>query len=347
MKKTVFVLLMIIIGSGFFYSTSEAKKEKAKVTIKMSTLAPRRSYIVEIMNEYRDEVRKITNNEVDFKIYPGGIQGDDLDVLRKIRQKQLHGGIFVGPGLGRIASPVRVTEIPFVFKNNEEVLYVRRKLADTMNKYFEDEGFVVLGWRSLGFVYLYSKNPLTSIEVLRKQKVWVWGDDPMMTAAYEAIGIKPIPLSPMDVLTSLSANLIDAAPITPFGAIALRWYTRFKYMSKVPAANGVGAVVVTRDIWDKISPESQKKIMAIGQDYCDKITKAAIESNRKSIGALKKEGISIVNLQDSQMDLNELGRKTRESVVGKVYSRELLDRTLAILAEYRRDHPDSTYIKVE
>ena len=87
--------------------------------------------------------------------------------------------------------------------------------------------------------------------------------------------------------------------------------------------------------------------MAIGQGYCDKITKTAIESNRKSIGALKKEGISIVSLQDSQMDLNALGRKTRESVVGKVYSRELLDRTLAILADYRRDHPNSTYIKVE
>jgi TRAP-type C4-dicarboxylate transport system substrate-binding protein len=346
MKKFIFVLFVAIIGSGVSYTTSVAKEE-AKVTIKMSTLAPRKSYIVEIMNEFRDEVRKITNNEVNFKIYPGGIQGDDIEVIRKIRQKQLHGGIFVGPGLGRIASPVRVTEIPFVFRNNEEVLYVRRELADTMDKYFEDAGFVVLGWRSLGFVYLFSKKPLTSIEELRKQKVWVWGDDPMMTAAYEAIGIKPIPLSPMDVLTSLSANMIDAAPITTFGAIALRWYTRFKYMSGIPAANGVGAVVVTREIWDKISPESQQKIKAIGQGYCDRITRTAIDSNKKAIPALKKEGISIVYLKDSQLDLEEMGRKTRESVVGTVYSRELLERTLSLVDQYRKDHPDSTFIKVE
>jgi TRAP-type C4-dicarboxylate transport system substrate-binding protein len=183
MKKVTLAFVIVFIGLGFFYALSEAK-EKAKVTIKMATLAPRGSYILTIMEEYRAEVREITNNEVDFKIYYGGVQGDGFEVLRKIRLKQLHGGIFVGPGLGRIVPQVRVTEIPFVFRNGDEVSYVRAKLEGTMNKYFKDAGYVVLGWRDLGFVYLFSKRPLTSIEVLRKQKVWVWGDDP-----YNACGL--------------------------------------------------------------------------------------------------------------------------------------------------------------
>ena len=59
---------------------------------------------------------------------------------------------------------------------------------------------------------------------------------------------------------------------------------------------------------------------------------------------LKKEGIKIIHSEDTEMNLkyvSEIGRKTRDSLVGKLYTRELLDRTLGLLAEYRKDHPNS------
>jgi TRAP-type C4-dicarboxylate transport system substrate-binding protein len=346
MKKMIFALVIFLMGSGFSYVSSEAR-EKAKVVIKMGTLAPKGSFVVDIFEEYRDEMREITNNEVDFKIYAGGIQGDDLDVLRKVRLKQMHGGIFLGPALGRMVPEVRVMEIPFVFRNGDEVRYVRSKLEDTMNKYFDDAGYKVLGWRDLGFIYQFSKVPLTSFDVLSQQKVWVWGDDPLMHASYEAIGISPIPLSVTDVLTSLSTRLIDSAPVTPFAAVALRWHTRFKYMSDLPSANPIAAIVITKDIWNKISPESQKKLMERGRFYCKKLTEASKETNRKSIDVLKKAGITIVHSEDSEEKISEVAKKARESVIGKLYSRELLDRTLALLDEYRKSHPNSKPIKIE
>ena len=43
----------------------------------------------------------------------------------------------------------------------------------------------------------------------------------------------------------------------------------------------------------------------------------------------------------------DVGKKVRENLVGRLYSRELLDRTLALLEEYRKAHPDSTYLIIE
>jgi len=206
---------------------------------------------------------------------------------------------------------------------------------------------VVFGWHDIGFVYFFSKDPITSIDALRKQKVWVWGDDPMMTAAYNAMGISPIPLSPMDVLTSLSSSLIDTAPITPFGAVAFRWYTRFKYMNGLPGGNAIGAVVVTKKRWNEISPDSQLKIKEIAREYFHKLTKANIGADRKSIDLLKKQGISIVYFKETQAVLDDMGKKARDSVVGKIYSRELLDRTLSLLNEYRKNHPNALTMKIE
>ena len=346
MKKPIFAFLIVLILSVPCFVTSEAK-EKAKVTVKIATIAPRKSNIMKIMEEFRTAVYKETNKEVDFKIYYGGVQGDDGDVLRKIKLGQLHGGSFTGFALGKIAPPVRVTEIPFVFRNTDEVAYVRAKLEDTMTKYFEDAGYVVFGWHDIGFVYFFSRYPITSVDTLRKQKVWVWGNDPMMTAAYKALGISPIPLSPMDVLTSLSANLVDTAPINPLGAVALRWYTKFKYMNGLPAGNAMAAVVVTKKKWDQILPTSRDKIKELAKIHFNRLTKSNIETDRKSIEVLKNSGIKIVHFEDPETDLIEMGKKTRESLVGKVYSRGLLDRTLSLLEEYREIHPCLTFARVE
>jgi TRAP-type C4-dicarboxylate transport system substrate-binding protein len=346
MKKTIFALAIVLIGTGFSYAPTHAK-EKAKVVIKLATMAPRDSNPFKVMAEFRDKVREATHNEVDFKIYAGGVQGDDNDVLRKIRLKQLHGGIFTGSALGRIVPSVRVTGIPFVFSNDDEVSYVRSKLEDTLNKQFEDAGFIALGWNDIGFAYLFSREPITSLEILKKQKVWVWGDDPVMIAFYESLGVSPIPLSVTDVLASLSSNLIDTAPTTPFGAVALRWHTKFKYMNALPLANVNGAVVVRKEIWDKISHESQSKIKEMAKHHFKKITKTSIETDKESIEVLKKAGISIVHFRDSQKNIEEVGKKTRESLIGRLYSRELLDRTLALVEEYKKHHHDKTYTRIE
>jgi TRAP-type C4-dicarboxylate transport system substrate-binding protein len=346
MKKTVFALAIVLIGTGFSYAPMHAK-EKAKVVIKLGTMVPRDSNPFNIIAEFRDKVREATHNEVDFKIYAGGVQGDDNDVLRKTRIKQLHGGIFTGLALSRIAPAVSVTGIPFVFSNDHEVSYVRSKLEDTLNKQFEDAGYIAFGWHDIGFAYLFSREPITSIEVLRRQKVWVWGDDPVMIALYESLGVSPIPLSVTDVLTSLSSKLIDTAPVMPFGAVALRWHTKFKYMNALPLANINGAIVVKKEIWDKISHESQSKIKELAKPHFKKLTKVQIEADKESIEVLKKAGISIVHFRDSQKIIEELGKKTRESLIGKLYSRELLEQMLALLEEYRKDHPDKTQIRIE
>jgi TRAP-type C4-dicarboxylate transport system substrate-binding protein len=245
-----------------------------------------------------------------------------------MRLKQLHGGAFTGIGLSRIVSEVRVMQIPYVFRNHGEVTYVRDKLRDTINKYFEDAGYVVLGWGEVGFVYTFSKVPLNSLEVLRKQKCWVWGDDPLAHAIYEALGVKPIPLSFTDVMTSLSTKLIDTAPTTPFAAVAFRWHTRFKYMTEYPVTNVVAAFVVTKEIWDKISHESQIKIKKISERYHDELIKSSREQNKKGIELLKKAGITVVRAENTEISreyLLEAGKKARESLIGKLYSRELLE----------------------
>ena len=76
--------------------------------------------------------------------------------MRKIRNGQLHGGGFTGFGLGAIASEFRVIELPFMFKDLDEVDHVRDMFDAHIYDVFMDKGYVLLGWGDVGFVYLFS-----------------------------------------------------------------------------------------------------------------------------------------------------------------------------------------------
>jgi len=340
------------LAAALFLGSQAAIAGKSPdIMITLAPIAPRGSYVMNLMNELNEEIQAKTNHAVGIKIYYGGVQGDERDVLRKIRLGQLHGGTFTGPGLGQIVPQVRVTELPFVFRNYAEVEYVRDQLEPTMRKLFRKAGYIVLGWNEIGFVYNFSKVPITSIEVARDQKWWMWKGDELSRAMFDAFDITPVPLSFTDVMTSLSTKLIDTASITPYGAVAYRWHERFDYMSEYPTTNVLGATIVTKRIWDKIAPQHQQAIRDICPAYFKKINRHVRQQDRKSIEILKKSGIEIVpmNPEEDREQFEfifKASRKARESLVGEMYSRELLQRTLSILEDYRKAHPDSTVQKV-
>lgn len=347
MKNILLVLFWLVVSlcAGFSGQgmPGAAAGEKPKVVIKLATMAPQGHVLTKHAEEFIAQVNKETHNEVKVKIYWGGVQGDDNQALRKIRFGQLHGGFFIGNGLGQIVPEVRVTELPYLFNLDEEVAYVRSQLDERMRKLFAEKGFIVLGWTNVGFVYNFSKIPIRSIETLRQQKCWVDNNDPLAEAIYHAMGITPVPLSLSDVLTAVTANLIDTAPCTPFGALAFRFQSKFKYMSDFPVSNVIGADIVTKKVWDRITPESRRKIMDLVKDYSAERNRELIETNAKSIELLKKAGIEIVHVDPAEKPeevafLQEAGQKVREGQVGKLYSRELLDTTMALLEKYRREH---------
>ncbi|HPI94482.1 MAG TPA: TRAP transporter substrate-binding protein DctP [Deltaproteobacteria bacterium] len=350
--KTLYAVLVTFVMAAMISSLpTPAGAQEAKVVIKMATLAPKGTAVAKAFEELASQIREKTLGEVTFKTYWGGVQGDEKDVMRKIKLGQLHGGGFMGPGLGLIVPEVRVTEIPYVFRNYEEVGYVRKKLQPDMNRLFEEKGFKVLGWMDLGFVYTFSKVPLTDLMVARKQKWWAMEGEPISQAVYQALEISPISLSISDVATSLSTNLIDCANTTPFGAVAFQWYTRFRYMTGYPSTNILGATIVKKDIWDRISPPSQKIIMEVAAAQHLKIEKATRYEDAKSIDLLRKSGIQIVkyDIKDKEMQyVFDASKKARESLVGRLYPRELLDRTMSLVEEYRKSHPsDTTVIRLD
>ncbi len=310
----------------------------AGTKIKFATLAPEGSTWMNVMKNMAKSIEDSTNGDLKFKIYPGGVQGDERDVLRKMRIGQVHSAGFTGVGLGEILPEVRILDVPFLFDNYDEVDYVADKLFDHFSNKFEEKGYILLGWAEVGFVYVFTNSPVNSIKDMNGIKMWMWEGDPIAEAAFTSMDISPIPLSITDVLTSLQTNLINGVYVSPLGCTVLQWHTKVKYMLELQLANSNGAVLITKKQFLKLSPEQQNILKFFSHKYLRQLTQLSREDNQKSLDLIQKSGIQFTQITDKKQleDFDTAGEKARRSLVGKLYDQQFLTQVEGYLIDYRK-----------
>jgi TRAP-type C4-dicarboxylate transport system substrate-binding protein len=306
-------------------------------TIKFATLATEGTTWLNVLHDYDQAVRKESGGRLGFKIYAGGVQGEDKDVMRKIRLGQLQSAGVTGIGVGEISTKLRILDAPFLFETYEEVDELHRVMDTRFDEEIRKNDYVLLGWAEVGFVYVYTNQPVRTVADMNGVKMWMWEGDAIAEAAFRALGINPTPLSVVDVLTSLQTGLINGAYTSPLAALALQWNTRVKYMMGVPLADAAGAVVLSKKMFDKIPPDLQEILLRNGRKFMAELTQKSRQENANAIQSMKKNGLQIVDVTSAKtlQEFQAVGKKARQSLVGRLYDQAWLDGVEKIVADFR------------
>lgn len=312
----------------------------AQVVIKFATLAPEGTPWMQIMHDMSREVERKSNGDVSFRFYPGGIAGDERDVIRKMRIQQLHGGAFTGFGMGLILPESRVLELPLLFRDAPEADHVVAAMMPHFEQAFSQKGYVLLSLNEAGPVFIFSKPALHNMQDVARAKLWLWQGDTLVQAMFKAFDISPVPLALPDVLPSLQAGLIDACYGTPLGVLALQWFTRVKYRVLPAITRVMGALVVTRHQWQQLSPDQQALVRETVRTYAAQATTSVRQYEQKALPLLTASGIEDMAL--SPDDVNHLQQRSellRQELIGKLYPQDLLGRVLTFRDQYRQANP--------
>lgn len=329
---------MIISRSLALVVLLAASASAARPTmIKFATLAPEGSTWMKVLGELSKELELETGGALKFKFYPGGVAGDEKDVVKKIRIGQLHAAGFTGVGLGDVAPETRLLDAPWLFRSRSELESVRAKFDKELNAAVEKGGFVLLGWTDLGSVYVFSKNPIAGPEDMKKEKMWVWEGDPIAIAAYAALRVNPVPLSIVDVMQSLQTGMINGVYGPPLGVVALQWHSKVKHIYPVPLAESTGAVLVSKKFIDSLPDGQRKTLLALSAKHLKRLNELTNLENDKALEALKKQGLDLAADPGpaTRRRYEELGAAARRELAGKLFSADLLGKFEKELAALR------------
>lgn len=315
---------MKILGVlGFFFYSSFS----LATVLKVGLLSPEGTNWADHLQKMAAEIKSATLGAVELKLYPGGVAGDEADVLRKIRVGQLQGGVFTTRTLGDIYGDVRVVELPFSFKQDRAKAWRSvQKFAPQFDRGLAKNGFKNLGYFELGNVYLVSMKRVASIKDLKGVKIWSWGDDKLIAGLMESLDLISIPLALPDVLPSLSTGIIEAAYASPSAVVALQWQTKIKYLVDFPVAFSLGAFLVSEKSWAQVPVKQQQVIEQIVQKHVAHANLQTISENEQALTALRKNGVEFITF--SAHDLGR-GEEIRQAVArkltGPVISQEMMN----------------------
>jgi TRAP-type C4-dicarboxylate transport system substrate-binding protein len=313
-----------------------AQTVHAATEVKLAILAPEGSTWYKVMTAWDKELREKTAGRVLLKIYPGGTLGDEMDVVRKMRIGQVQAAGLTGLGLGAINPEVRVLELPMMVANYAEADAVNAKIWPKLEAGFEKNGFVVLGTGETGFINIFSNKPISSRADMKGAKMWAWEGDPLVATMYKVFDIVPIPLPITDVLTSLQTKLIDGVYAPPLGAIALQWFTQTKYYSDLKLSDSTGGIVMSKKALDAMVPADREVLRSTAKKYARQLVDATRVDNEKSYAQLAKAGLTLVKIPPAEAEqIRQTSREVWTALVGKLYSKELLDATIAAVTEKR------------
>jgi TRAP-type transport system periplasmic protein len=309
---------------------------RAATEVKLAILAPEGSTWHKVMTAWDKELQEKSGGRLALKIYAGGTLGDEMDVVRKMRIGQIQAAALTGLGLGAINPEVRVLELPMMVANYAEADAVAARIWPKLEPGFEKQGFVVLGVGETGFINIFSNRPISSRADMKGAKMWAWEGDPLVATMYKVFNIVPIPLPITDVLTSLQTKLIDGVYAPPLGAIALQWFTQTKYYTDLKLADSTGGIVMSKKALDAIAPADREILKVTAKKYAKQLVDATRADNEKSYAQLEKAGLTLVKMTPEESEqIRQTSREVWEALVGRLYSKELLDATLAAVTEKR------------
>lgn len=303
--------------------------------IKIGVLAPEGTGWAKNIKQMASEIKEATKGNVEFKIYYGGSQGDEVDVLRKVRIGQLQGGIFTGKTLGDISGDVRVIELPFTFNHNrEKALKTLQSMAPYFDQKFAEKKFKSLATFEIGQVYFVTQKKVQDLNSIKSLKIWSWDGDPIVTTLFESMNLTGVPLALPDVLGSLTTGVVEAAYAPPIGIIALQWNTKVKYMVDFPISYSIGAFVIADSAWSKISAADQKITSDIAKKYETMINNGNSKDNTDAMNAMKAQKIEFVKFSDSDIKVAQGYRADMiKRLQGKLFSAEAVKKLEAELAK--------------
>ena len=333
------ILLSILLMLMVLLCPSAGEAAAPDYEIKLATLAPENSSLMQIFHEMNAELLKETGGKVGFKIFSGFVLGDEEDVLRKLRVGMVHAATFTGPALTNINPGMRILQIPFLFNNYQEVDYVMARIDGDLKRGFSERGLEILGWSELGFLYYMSTIPVANLGDVKGKKVWARSNAPMLDVIMQKAGVSPVAINAPDVLIALQTNLVQVVYNSPYYALVTQWNTQIKYITDLPISYIGGALLMDRKTFARMPVPLQDKMKTVCGKYMRRLTEKTRKDNTDALEIILKRGVKKIVPSAGEVEaFKDLGTRAMADLGPKYFPQEILSKVKTALAEYRAVH---------
>jgi len=181
-------------------------------TFKIATSVQANGTAGKLLQQFADSVEKRSNGALKFKIFHGGILGDQLQYFQHIQRGVIDIGLINSASLETVIPSLGVMNMPYLFRSVGEYREVmnnqsfRQTLFQSANKHH----FGFLGYISSDFRSIYSTKPITSLDDLTALRLRTISS-PTYMEMISRFGAVPTALSFGELYAGMQQGVVDGA----------------------------------------------------------------------------------------------------------------------------------------
>ncbi len=282
-------------------------------------------------------IYEATQGDLYFKIYWGGIKGDNQDMVRQMDSGELDAAGFDGQGAVLAVKEFAVLELPFLFRNSAEVDYIRKKMFPVFSQYTEKNDFKLFMWVDQDFDQVYSSKIKLSGPADFRQATFINWNGILGEKMFRNLGARAIPMEISKINSALKNKEADACIMPAMWAVGTQAHSIFRYVNPIKIQYSPAVLLNTMDAWNQIPEPYRNSMIAIRDEFSEKFITTTRKDNDRALRAMLEYGIGLV--ETNTRDLEALKRATRpewDEMAGTLYSRQLLDQIQAHLSDFRK-----------
>ena len=242
-------------------------------------------------------VEEKTNGDVTVRNFSDAQLGNEIQSAQSAQGGTIEFAITTTAALAANVPDFNLFNLPFTFDSYEQLDTVSR--GPTSKKILaklEDSKLVGLCYWDYGFRNLTnSRQPVKEMadaEGLRVRTI----QNSVYIDSMKAMGMNPQPLPFPETFTALETGALDAVEIANDVTRAASFYEVQKYLTETRHLTTLSVVLVSKQFWDKLSPENQSAI----QDACDETSvfnrDIIVSSGADTLQFLKDKGMEVTEL---------------------------------------------------
>ena len=330
----------VLVAAGALaagWPAAPVAQAQAPLVIRMATLVPDGSSWYLILKETAEKWRQLSGGRVTVRLFPGGVAGDDPDVVRKMRLGSLSAGVLTSVGVAEIDKSVYALGIPLAFDSYDEVYWVHEKMRPKLEASLEQKGFVVLNWLDGGWVHFFTKRPVAVPDDLRRLKLFTWAGDAETVEVWRSAGFNPVPLPSTEIATALQTGLVEALGSPPQLAIISQFFNNARNMTDLRWQLLLGATLVSKATWDKVPADVKPALLQATREAGERLRKEIRDAEQRDVLAMKKRGLTVVPVSAAQRaQWAKLTESLYPRIKGKIVPAEAFDEAMRYRDEFRR-----------
>ena len=304
-----------------------------EVVVKLGTLAPNGSTWHNLLKEMGERWAEASGGRVKLRIYAGGTQGSEGDMVRKMAVGQLQAAAITNVGMHDIAKEPQALSVPGMIGSEAEFAAVFPKVEPQLGQFLASKGYVPLHWSQVGFIRIFCAKAYQTPADMTDAKMFAWDGDPASVEAWKVAGFRPVVLSSTDVVPSLQTGMINCIAQVPLYMLTARLFERANHMMDVPWGYLIGATLVRKETWDKVPADLRPKLLAIAHELGARVDAEVRKLNDDAIAAMKTQGLQVVKVDPGPW--RAAAEKAWPVIRGKVVPAPFFDDVLKARDAYR------------